>query len=82
MPISSIKSAAFPLLSLQKKFRQFTLSQFGDKWSFIIIRDLMVKGRNDYHECIEPGKGMSTNRLATRLADLEKMASLINKKTH
>jgi len=50
---------------------RFGMSQFGDKWSFLIIRDLMFKGRNYYHEFMEAGEGISTNVLATRLADLE-----------
>jgi len=50
---------------------RFGMSQFGDKWSFLIIRDLMFKGRKYYHEFIEAGEGISTNVLATRLVDLE-----------
>ncbi|MFC3151388.1 winged helix-turn-helix transcriptional regulator [Litoribrevibacter euphylliae] len=50
---------------------RFGMSQFGDKWSFLIIRDLMFKGRKYYHEFMEAGEGISTNVLATRLADLE-----------
>ncbi|GAA3915791.1 hypothetical protein GCM10022277_08090 [Litoribacillus peritrichatus] len=47
------------------------MSQFGDKWSFLIIRDLMFKGRQYYHEFMDAGEGISTNILANRLADLE-----------
>jgi len=50
---------------------RFGMSQFGDKWSFLIIRDLMFKGRKYYHEFLEAGEGISTNVLANRLADLE-----------
>ena len=50
---------------------RFGMSQFGDKWSFLIIRDLMFKGRKYYYEFMEAGEGISTNVLATRLADLE-----------
>ena len=50
---------------------RFGMSQFGDKWSFLIIRDLMFKGRKYYNEFLEAGEGISTNILATRLADLE-----------
>ena len=50
---------------------RFGMSQFGDKWSFLIIRDLMFKGRQYYHEFIDAGEGISTNILASRLADLE-----------
>lgn len=57
---------------------RFGMSQFGDKWSFLVIRDLMFKGRKYYHEFIEAGEGISTNVLATRLADLE-TNGIINK---
>mgnify|MGYP000114638599 CR=1 FL=1 len=50
---------------------RFGMSQFGDKWSFLIIRDLMFKGRRHYNEFLEAGEGISTNILAQRLADLE-----------
>lgn len=50
---------------------RFGMSQFGDKWSFLIIRDLMFKRRKYYYEFMEAGEGISTNVLATRLADLE-----------
>jgi len=50
---------------------RFGMSQFGDKWSFLIIRDLMFKGRKYYNEFLDAGEGISTNILASRLADLE-----------
>ena len=59
---------------------RFGMSQFGDKWSFLIIRDLMFKGRRYYHEFMEAGEGISTNILARRLVDLERNG-IIHKKT-
>jgi len=50
---------------------RFGMSQFGDKWSFLILRDLMFKGRQYYYEFMEAGEGISTNVLASRLLDLE-----------
>ncbi len=44
---------------------------FGDKWSLLIIRDLMFKGRRYYGEFLEAGEGISTNILADRLAKLQ-----------
>ncbi|KLN66669.1 MULTISPECIES: winged helix-turn-helix transcriptional regulator [Vibrio] len=58
---------------------RFGMSQFGDKWSFLILRDLMFKGRHYYQEFLEAGEGISTNILASRLADLESNG-LISKK--
>ncbi len=57
---------------------RFGMSHFGDKWSFLIIRDLMFKGRKYYYEFIEAGEGIATNVLANRLADLESNG-IINK---
>jgi len=58
---------------------RFGMSQFGDKWSFLIIRDLMFKGRKYYNEFLEAGEGVSTNILANRLADLENNG-IVNKR--
>ncbi len=58
---------------------RFGMSQFGDKWSFLIIRDLMFKGRKYYNEFLEAGEGISTNILASRLADLE-YNGIVNKR--
>ena len=51
---------------------RFCMSHFGDKWSLLIIRDLMFKGRHHYNEFLVAVEGISTNILANRLADLEK----------
>ncbi len=45
---------------------------FGDKWSMMIIRDIMFKDRRYYSEFLEAGEGISTNILADRLVKLEK----------
>lgn len=44
---------------------------FGDKWSLLLIRDLMFKERRYYGEFLAAGEGISTNILADRLAKLE-----------
>jgi DNA-binding HxlR family transcriptional regulator len=51
----------------------FTLEHFGDKWSFLIIRDLMFKGKRHYNEFLEAGEKVSTSVLGDRLKRLEKM---------
>lgn len=51
----------------------FTLEHFGDKWSFLIIRDLMFKGKRHYNEFLEAGEKVSTSVLGDRLKKLEKM---------
>ncbi len=44
---------------------------FGDRWSLLIIRDLMVRGFQTFKEFQESGEGISTNMLADRLRKLE-----------
>jgi len=51
----------------------FTLEHFGDKWSFLIIRDLMFKGKRHYNEFLEAGEHVSTSVLGNRLKRLEEM---------
>ncbi len=57
---------------------RFGLGILGDKWSLLIIRDLMFKGRRYYGEFLSAGEGISTNILADRLARLED-ADIIHK---
>ena len=51
----------------------FTLEHFGDKWSFLIIRDLMFKGKRHYNEFLEAGEKVSTSVLGDRLKKLAEL---------
>ena len=51
----------------------YTLEHFGDKWSFLIIRDLMFKGKRHYNEFLEAGEKVSTSVLGDRLKKLEEI---------
>jgi len=48
-----------------------SLERFGDRWSMLIIRDLMVRGFRTYKEFQHSGEGIATNILADRLRTLE-----------
>jgi DNA-binding HxlR family transcriptional regulator len=48
------------------------LERFGDRWSLLIIRDLMVRGFRTFREFRESGEGIATNVLANRLGKLER----------
>lgn len=50
----------------------FGLEIFGDKWSLLIIRDLMFFGKRYYNEFLSSAECISTNILAERLTMLEK----------
>ncbi len=48
-----------------------SLEMFGDRWSLLIIRDLMVRGYRTFKEFQESGEGIATNILADRLGRLK-----------
>ncbi len=48
-----------------------SLEKFGDRWSLLIIRDLMVRAYETFKEFQEAGEGIATNVLADRLRKLE-----------
>jgi DNA-binding HxlR family transcriptional regulator len=47
------------------------LETFGDRWSLLIIRDLMVRGFHTFKDFLESGEGIATNILSDRLKKLE-----------
>jgi len=49
----------------------FALDIFGDKWSLIILRDILFKGKKHYSEFLNSPEKISTNILASRLYKLE-----------
>ena len=55
----------------------FVLETFGDKWTLLIVRDLLFKGKKTYGEFLESTEGISTNILAERLRRLEEHGIVI-----
>lgn len=60
----------------QKKLRShcpinFGLESFGDKWSLLIVRDIIFRGKKAYGEFLKSEEGFATNILASRLELLE-----------
>lgn len=56
----------------QKKLRShcpinFGLETFGDKWSLLILRDILFRGKKTYGEFLKSEEGFATNILASRL---------------
>jgi DNA-binding HxlR family transcriptional regulator len=49
-----------------------SLEMFGDRWSLLIVRDLMVRGFRRFKDFQESGEGIATNILADRLQKLER----------
>jgi DNA-binding HxlR family transcriptional regulator len=48
-----------------------SLDLLGDRWSLIVVRDLMVRGYRTFREFLNDGEGIATNILADRLHKLE-----------
>jgi DNA-binding HxlR family transcriptional regulator len=56
----------------------FAVELFGDRWTFLIVRDLMFKGKHYYKEFLEAEERIATNILADKLSALE-AAGIISK---
>jgi DNA-binding HxlR family transcriptional regulator len=48
-----------------------SVETLGDRWSLLIIRDMMLLGSQTYKEFLESYEGIATNILADRLRKLE-----------
>jgi len=51
--------------------RSVSFDIFGDRWSLIIVRDLMVLGYSTFGEFLGAAEGIATNVLADRLQKLK-----------
>lgn len=58
-----------------------SLNVFGDKWSLLIIRDLMFGNKCTYNDFLKSEEGIATNILASRLKGLEENG-IIEKLAH
>ena len=50
----------------------FAVEALGDKWSLVILRDMIFWGKKTYGEFLKSDEKMATNILADRLAYLER----------
>jgi DNA-binding HxlR family transcriptional regulator len=57
----------------------FALDLFGDRWTLLIVRDLLFKGKRRYGEFADSEEGIATNILADRLAKLEAHGLIVRK---
>jgi DNA-binding HxlR family transcriptional regulator len=48
-----------------------SVEMLGDRWSLLILRDMMLRGFHSYKEFLESYEGIATNILADRLRRLE-----------
>ncbi len=54
-----------------------SLDIFGDKWSLLIIRDIMLRGKASYSEFLTSEEKIATNILVNRLGILESEKILV-----
>lgn len=47
------------------------LEILGDRWTLLIVRDILIWSRHEYKAFLESGEGIATNVLADRLQKLE-----------
>jgi DNA-binding HxlR family transcriptional regulator len=57
-----------------------SLEVFGDRWSLLIVRDLMVRGFTRFQDFVESGEGIATNILADRLKNLQRCGVVTSEK--
>ena len=58
----------------------YSLDVFGDKWTLVVIRDMLMAGKRHYGEFLESPERIASNVLADRLKKLEE-AGIVSKKT-
>ncbi len=51
----------------------FSLEIFGDRWSLLLIRDMMLRGKRRYRDFLQSEEGISTNIRADRLRRMQQM---------
>lgn len=55
----------------------FVLETFGDRWTLLIVRDLMFKGKQSFSDFLASDEGIATNILAERLRRLEESGVVV-----
>jgi DNA-binding HxlR family transcriptional regulator len=57
-----------------------SVEMLGDRWSLLIIRDMMLRGSKTYKEFLTGFEGIATNILANRLRRLESYGIIATRK--
>lgn len=58
-----------------------TLDLLGDRWTLLVVRDLLLFGKHRFAELLGSAEGISTNLLADRLERLER-AGLVERRPY
>jgi DNA-binding HxlR family transcriptional regulator len=54
----------------------YALEIFGDRWTLLVLRDLLLEGRSRFKDLLAANEGIATNVLADRLRRLERRGLL------
>jgi DNA-binding HxlR family transcriptional regulator len=54
----------------------YGVEAFGDRWSLLIVRDIVIAGKKTYGQFLKSEEGIATNVLASRLTALEEQGIL------
>jgi len=70
---------------MKKKFRSSciiasALDLIGDKWSLLIVRDMLLHKKKTFKEMVASEEGVATNLLSTRLKMLESLEVITKRK--
>ncbi len=57
-----------------------SVEMLGDRWSLLILRDMMLRGFRTYKEFLQSYEGIATNILADRLRKLESHGIITSKR--
>ena len=57
----------------------FALDLFGDQWTLLIVRDLMLFEKRTFRDFLASGEGIATNVLTDRLERLERAGVLVRR---
>ncbi len=72
-------------MKTMKKYKSYcpqylTLDVIGDKWTLLIIRDMIIEGKRYFREFLQSEEKIASNILASRLQSLEKEGIIHTKK--
>jgi DNA-binding HxlR family transcriptional regulator len=65
--------------SRSKCLISFALDFLGDKWSLLVLRDIVFMDKQYYHQFAGSEEGISTNILADRLSKLEQYGFILKR---
>lgn len=58
----------------------YGLEAFGDRWTLLILRDIIFRGKRTYGEFLKSEEGFATNILASRLSQLIEAGILVRER--